>query len=156
MMNEGARLDDIVHSVQAPPDLIAKPYLLPIYDEPEFVVRNVWRLFGGWYDGNPAHLKPAPESELAAELATLAGGAGALAARAVAVAEAGDLRMAGHLAELAALAAPDDPTVRSAHADVYERRVAAEASTMAKGIFSWAAAQSRDAAGGGGTQGLRQ
>jgi alkyl sulfatase BDS1-like metallo-beta-lactamase superfamily hydrolase len=145
MMNEGARLDDIVHSVQAPPELVAKPYLLPIYDEPEFVVRNVWRLFGGWYDGNPAHLKPASESALAGELAALAGGADRLAARAVAVADAGDLRLAGDLAELAALAAPDDAMVRSAHADVYERRVEAEASTMAKGIFSWAASQSRDA-----------
>jgi alkyl sulfatase BDS1-like metallo-beta-lactamase superfamily hydrolase len=144
MMNEGARLDDIVHTVRAPAELIAKPYLLPIYDEPEFVVRNVWRLFGGWYDGNPAHLKPAPEVALATELATLAGGAAQLAARAVALADGGDLRLAGHLAELAATAAPDDPVVRSAHADVFERRVAAEASTMAKGIFGWAAARSRE------------
>ena len=36
------------------------PYLQPVYDEPEFVVRNLWRLYGGWYDGDPAHLKPAP------------------------------------------------------------------------------------------------
>jgi alkyl sulfatase BDS1-like metallo-beta-lactamase superfamily hydrolase len=163
MMNEGARLDDIVHTVQAPADLLTKPYLLPIYDEPEFVVRNVWRLFGGWYDGNPANLKPASEHALAGELAELAGGADRLAARAVALADAGDLRLAGHLAELAALAAPADAVVRSAHADVYERRVAAEASTMAKGIFGWAAAQSREALEGAGegtvgegTQGPRQ
>jgi glyoxylase-like metal-dependent hydrolase (beta-lactamase superfamily II) len=65
MMNEGARLDDIVHSVKAPAHLIEKPYLRPVYDEPEFVVRNVWRLYGGWYDGNPAHLKPAPEAAYA-------------------------------------------------------------------------------------------
>jgi alkyl sulfatase BDS1-like metallo-beta-lactamase superfamily hydrolase len=146
MMNEGARLDDIVHTVAAPPELLARPYLRPIYDEPEFVVRNVWRLFGGWFDGNPAQLKPAPEAELAAELARLAGGASALAARATEVADAGDLRLAGHLAELAALAAPDDAAVRVAHAEVFERRVEAEASTMAKGIFSWAASQSRAAA----------
>jgi alkyl sulfatase BDS1-like metallo-beta-lactamase superfamily hydrolase len=148
MMNEGARLDDIVHSVQAPPELLARPYLRPIYDEPEFVVRNVWRLFGGWYDGNPAHLKPASEAALAAELADLAGGARKLAARAVSLAEAGDLRLAGHLAEMAALAAPDDAVVHGARADVFERRVEAEASTMAKGIFSWAASESRDRADG--------
>src|SRR5215210_5135367 len=69
MMNEGARLDEIIHTVQAPAHLLEKPYLRPIYDEPEFVVRNVWRLYGGWYDGNPSHLKPAPEAALAAELA---------------------------------------------------------------------------------------
>lgn len=148
MMNEGARLDDILHSVTAPPELLAKPYLRPIYDEPEFVVRNVWRLFGGWYDGNPATLKPAPEAALAVELAALAGGADRLAARAVALAEAGDLRLAGHLAELAAQAAPDDAAVHRARADVNERRGEAEASTMAKGIFGWAAVESRERAEG--------
>jgi alkyl sulfatase BDS1-like metallo-beta-lactamase superfamily hydrolase len=147
MMNEGARLDDIVHAVTAPTNLLAKPYLRPIYDEPEFVVRNVWRLFGGWYDGNPANLKPAPEAAVAGELAALAGGADRLAARAVALADDGELRLAGHLAELAALAAPDDTIVQGARADVFDRRVAAEASTMAKGIFGWAASESRQRAG---------
>jgi alkyl sulfatase BDS1-like metallo-beta-lactamase superfamily hydrolase len=149
LMNEGARLDDIVHAVTAPPELLAKPYLRPIYDEPEFVVRNVWRLFGGWYDGNPANLKPASESALASELAALAGGASRLAERATALADAGDLRLAGHLAEMAALAAPEDAAVHRIRADVFDRRVEVEASTMAKGIFGWAAAESRERAGEG-------
>jgi hypothetical protein len=34
--------------------------------------------------------------------------------------------------------------VHGARAEVSERRVEAEASTMAKGIFSWAASESRD------------
>jgi len=143
MMNEGARLDDIVHTVRAPADLLDRPYLRPIYDEPEFVVRNVWRLFGGWYDGNPARLKPAPDAVLARELAALAGGPDRLAARARELAHSGDLRLAGHLAELATQAAPDDPSVHHARAEVNEQRVAAEASTMAKGVFAWAAAESR-------------
>ena len=75
MMNEGARLDDIVNSIDYPTDLLEKPYLQPVYDEPEFVVRNTWRLYGGWYDGNPANLKPAPEAEVARAVAELAGGA---------------------------------------------------------------------------------
>src|SRR5207249_2498143 len=113
MMNAGARLDDIVHSVRAPAHLLARPYLQPVYDEPEFVVRNVWRLYGGWYDGNPAHLKPAPEAALAAELARLAGGAGRLADRAAALAAEGDLALACQLAELAAEAAPGDAAIRA-------------------------------------------
>src|SRR4051794_3623265 len=40
LMNEGARLDDIVQAVQAPAHLLERPYLRPVYDEPEFVVRN--------------------------------------------------------------------------------------------------------------------
>jgi alkyl sulfatase BDS1-like metallo-beta-lactamase superfamily hydrolase len=139
MMNDGARLDDIVHTVRAPQHLLDRPYLRPVYDEPEFVVRNIWRLYGGWWDGDPAHLKPAPAKALALELAALAGGARALAVRARALADAGDLRLAGHLAELAMQAAPDDEAVGVAHSDVFARRADAEASTMSKGVFRWAA-----------------
>jgi glyoxylase-like metal-dependent hydrolase (beta-lactamase superfamily II) len=138
MMNEGARLDDIVHTVRAPQELLDRPYLRPIYDEPEFVVRGIWRFYGGWWDGNPAHLKPAPEGELAREIASLAGGAAALAQRASDLAAAGDLRLAGHLAELAALAAPGDAGVHRVRAEVFGARARAEASTMSKGVFGWA------------------
>jgi alkyl sulfatase BDS1-like metallo-beta-lactamase superfamily hydrolase len=149
LMNAGARLDEILHTVAAPAALLEKPYLRPVYDEPEFVVRNIWRLYGGWYDGNPANLKPAPDAALAAEIASLAGGAAALGRRALELAERGDdvsLRIAGHLVELAARAAePKEATaVHAARAEVFERRVAAATSTMAKGVFAWAAKESRD------------
>jgi alkyl sulfatase BDS1-like metallo-beta-lactamase superfamily hydrolase len=136
MMNAGARLDDVVHTVRAPAHLLARPYLRPVYDEPEFVVRNIWRLYGGWYDGNPAHLKPPPETALAAEVAALAGGAGRLAERAQALADAGVLPLACSLAELAAQAAPDDAGIRAIRAAIYRARAEREGSTMAKGIYA--------------------
>ncbi len=142
MMNEGARLNDIIHSVELPPRTLDKPWLAPTYDEPEFVVQNIWRLYGGWYDGNPANLKPAPESHLAAELASLAGGARALAERAVSLQES-DPRLACHLAELAALAAPDDEGVHRMRAEVYQSRRSRETSLMAKGIYGSAANESK-------------
>jgi alkyl sulfatase BDS1-like metallo-beta-lactamase superfamily hydrolase len=110
-----------------------------VYDEPEFVVRNIWRLYGGWWDGDPSHLKPAPARALATELTTLAGGARVLADRARVLADAGELRLAAHLAELAGQAAPDDDAVTAARAEVYARRAEAEMSTMSKGVFTWAA-----------------
>jgi len=148
LMNDGARLDDIVHAVRAPAHLLEKPYLRPVYDEPEFVVRNLWRLYGGWYDGNPARLKPPPDVAIAAEMATLAGGANRLAERATELAAAGDLRLAGHLAELAAQAAPDDPGVHRVRAEVFGQRAAEERSTMSKGVFSWAQRESQAIAEG--------
>lgn len=144
LMNHGARLEDIVHTVRAPAHLIERPYLRAVYDEPEFVVRNIWRLYGGWYDGDPSHLKPAHPAALARELAELAGGADALADRARALAAAGDYRLAGHLAELAAQAAPEDRGVHAVRAAVFGERAAHEASTMAKGIFSWAQHESEE------------
>jgi alkyl sulfatase BDS1-like metallo-beta-lactamase superfamily hydrolase len=139
MMNAGSRLDEIVTTVRAPAALLERPYLRPIYDEPEFVVRNLWRLYGGWYDGNPAHLKPAPDAALAAEIARLAGGAARLAQRAAELAGSGELRLARHLAEMASLAAPEDAGIRATRAAVFEQSARAEPSLMARGIFGWAA-----------------
>ena len=67
-----APLDEIIHTVKPPPQLAEKPWLQPVYDEPEFIVRNIWRLDGGWYDGQPSHLKPASEAEQAHEIADAA------------------------------------------------------------------------------------
>jgi len=147
MMNAGESLDAILHEVKPPRDLIEKPYLRPVYDDPEFIVRNIWRQYGGWYDGNPAHLKPAPFDEMAREIATLAGGASRLAERARSLAADGNLRLAAHLVEMAAAAAPDDPDVHAARADVFEQFARSEPSVMAKGIYRWAVKESRDVAG---------
>ncbi len=147
LMNEGARLDRIIHEVELPSALLDRPYMRPVYDEPEFVVHNIWRLYGGWYDGNPANLKPAPDVVLAAEVAALSGGADRLAARATELAEAGDLRLACHLVELAGHAAPDDVAVHRARHDVYDRRRRSELSLMARGIYAAAARSSAAIAG---------
>lgn len=146
LMNEGARLNDIIHSVTVDPAVLERPYLKPMYDEPEFVVRNIWRLYGGWYDGNPANLKPARDAVLAAEVAALAGGAPKLAERALDVASR-DIRLACHLVELAAQADPTNKAVHALRARVYQQRREGETSLMAKGIFGHAANESKDKSG---------
>ncbi|MEU6705002.1 alkyl sulfatase dimerization domain-containing protein [Streptomyces wuyuanensis] len=148
LMNRGLRLDEVLHRVEVPRALLERPYLRPTYDECEFVVRNLWRLWGGWYDQNPARLKPAPDAAVAAEFAAAAGGADVLARRALGLLDAGELRLACHLAEAAALAAPEDRDIARVRARVYARRAGRETSTMARGIFSWAAAESASAAEG--------
>lgn len=147
LMNQGARLDTILHSVKLPEGTLDKPYLRPTYDEPEFIVHNIWRLYGGWYDGNPAHLKPAPEARLAAELAALAGGVDALIARASALAEAGELRLACSLIELATQAEPAHRAAHAARAEIYGLRRTAELSLMARGIYGHAARESQKIVG---------
>lgn len=144
-MNAGQALDTIVHEVRVPQAVLDQPWMQPVYDEPEFVVRNIWRLYGGWYDGNPARLKPPADTALAAEVAALAGGVGALVARAGELAAAGDLRLAAQVAEWAVQAAPEDPAAHGARAEVYAARRAEEPSLMAKGIFGAAERDSRPA-----------
>jgi alkyl sulfatase BDS1-like metallo-beta-lactamase superfamily hydrolase len=144
-MNAGDRLDTIVHSVRVPAHLADRPWLRPLYDEPEFVIRNIWRLYGGWYDGNPARLKPAPDDVIAVETARLAGGVDVLVARAQELADADepDFRLACHLVELAVQAEPANAAAHAARADVYGRRRTTETSLMARGIFGDASRTSR-------------
>jgi len=134
LMNRGARLDEIIHAVTVPAHLAEKPYLRPAYDEPEFIVRNIWRLYGGWWDGDPASLKPAPAERMAAVIAELCGGAQVLAERA-AHALTDEPRVAARLAELAVRAAPSDESVRATHRAVFTALADAATSTMARGIY---------------------
>ena len=143
LMNQGATIYDLIANVKPPADLAARPYLLPVYDEPEFIARTVWRFYGGWYTEVPSELKPALRKEQGLEIAQLAGGVEKLIARAVALAADGNFRMACHLIDWAVEA---DPASRDGHrvrSEIYSKRVAAETSTMAKGIFAGAARESK-------------
>ncbi len=132
---------DIVTGLDLPKS--DSPWLQPVYDDTEFLVRNVIRYYGGWWSGRPSELKPAPRAKLAQEIAALAGGAAKLAERASALAESGDLRLAAHLADFALEAAPSDPNVQSKVAALYEARARAEESLMAINIFNSAAAYAK-------------
>jgi glyoxylase-like metal-dependent hydrolase (beta-lactamase superfamily II) len=133
---------DIVHRVKLPQT--ASPWLQAVYDEGEFIVRNVIRFYGGWWNGRPSDLKPAPRDALAKEMAALAGGVPALLKRAAALADAGDWRLACHLADYALEAAPGDPAVQQAVAGLYERRADTETSLMATNLCRSAAAYARE------------
>jgi len=141
MMNTGETLDTIIHSVKVPQSILDKPYMRPFYDEPEFVVRNIWRLYGGWWDGAASRLKPAPDAVVAQELAALAGGAKVLMNRALEIADS-DLRLACHLADLAGWAEPENAGIHANRAAIYDKRRRSELSLMSKGIFKSAARES--------------
>jgi len=146
MMNAGATLDEIIHAVKPRADLVEKPYLQPVYDEPEFVVRNIWRLEGGWYDGTPSNLKPASEADRAHEIAILAGGVDKIIARALEKFAASEFAMAAHLADWAVAAAPENKSAHEARMKIYEARADAATSTMAHGVFRSAAHASAEQA----------
>jgi glyoxylase-like metal-dependent hydrolase (beta-lactamase superfamily II) len=142
MMNAGARLDDVVQSIVIDEELLQRPYLRPSYDDPRFIVRNLWRLYGGWYDGNPARLSPPADRVLASEVAALAGGVRTLIERAKALAADREFELASQLAEWAAQASPKDLKVRDARAEIYKARMETVPSLMAKAIYRDAAKSS--------------
>lgn len=142
LMNAGASLDDVIHAVKPPPSLAARPYLQAVYDEPEFIVRNIWRFEGGWHDGVPSHLKPAPLREQACEIAALAGGAAKIVARALEKLAAEDLVLASHLIDWAVAAQPADKAAHEARVRIYHARAIASDSTMSHGVFRAAVIES--------------
>lgn len=151
LMNQGASLDRVLRDVEAPRQLLEKPYLRPIYDDPQFLVRNIWRLYGGWWDGEPDTLLPAPRAEQAREWVRLAGGLERVLERAAALRDSGELALACHLIEAAVLAQPASREAHELRAGIYSARAAQQSSSMARNILNHAARASeqgrRDLAG---------
>lgn len=133
---------DIVTGIDLPRS--DSPWLQPVYDDAEFIVRNVIRLYGGWWSGRPSELKPSPRHELAHAIAEIAGGSLPLAELAETLAASGNLRLACHLADFALESAPNQPEIQTKVASIYDTRAAKEESLMASNIFNAAAAYARN------------
>lgn len=129
---------DVIHKVAIPRS--DSPWLQPVYDEAEFIVRNVLRYYGGWFSGRPSELKPASRSSLAAEVIALSGGIEPVLERMAALSQAGDHRLACHLADFALEAQPDSHEVRTRVSSVYLERASQETSLMAINLYRSAAA----------------
>jgi alkyl sulfatase BDS1-like metallo-beta-lactamase superfamily hydrolase len=148
-LNAGETLYEILQAVRPPAELEAKPYLRPVYDEPEFIVRNLWRYYGGWYGGVPSELKPAPRRAQGQEIAVLAGGLEKLLARARSLLASGDARLAAHLVDWAVDAEPASRDAHALRAEVYRKLLETSTSTMSRGIYGAAARDSADRSSAG-------
>jgi glyoxylase-like metal-dependent hydrolase (beta-lactamase superfamily II) len=146
-MNAGEAPEAIAQAVEADPELAGRPYLGAGYDNPKFIVRNLLRYWGGWWNGNAATLLPASEEAQAREIASLAGGTSRLVARGRALLAQGDAVLAAHVAEWATRSEPSDREAQRLKRDVYDRRTEEETSLMGKGIYRAAANDAREALG---------
>jgi glyoxylase-like metal-dependent hydrolase (beta-lactamase superfamily II) len=146
-MNAGDTPEEIFHAVVPDPELAQLPFLRASYDHPKFIVRNLLRLWGGWWNGNAADLLPATWEMQAKEVAALAGGVAAVVARGRALLARGDAVLAAHLAEWATRAEPGNHAAQAFKRDVYERRMLEEDSLMAQGIYRAAMNDATQAAG---------
>lgn len=131
-MNEGKWLEDIIREIEWPPT--DKPWLQPVYDHPEFIARNVWRLYGGWYDGNAANMLPAHSHDVAAVLVA-ATGSSPILDRARRARDEGDLQMACHLVDFVRKGEPENRQAWELWRDLFAARARTERSLMARGAF---------------------
>ncbi|MFI5398274.1 MAG: alkyl sulfatase dimerization domain-containing protein [Candidatus Binatia bacterium] len=136
-LNAGQTHEDILAGIRIPDHLADEPYLGPLYDRPEFIARNVIRKYGGWWNGFSAQVLPATMAAQAREIVRLAGGASPLIARARELVDS-NRALACHLAEWAALAAPENADAHRCVIEVFGKRAESEIALMARGIFSHA------------------
>jgi len=134
-INKGLPLNEILHTIKLDQELLKKPYLRPIYDDPYFIVHNLWRRYCGWWDFNPAHLRPVKDSVLSQEICQLTGGVEKILRRVHDLADKGQLDLAVQLVEHARKAEPNSRACHEAAVKVYGLKENAEPSTMAKGIY---------------------
>ncbi|MDE0499242.1 MAG: hypothetical protein OXH86_18035 [Acidimicrobiaceae bacterium] len=57
-MNDGKTPDELAHEVVLPADLAADPLLGEYYGNVSWSVRAIYSGILGWFDGNPAHMRP--------------------------------------------------------------------------------------------------
>lgn len=146
-MNAGEMPDAICETIEPDPTLAKLPYLRPGYDHPTFIARNLCRLWGGWWGGDPSQLLPPTRRSVADAVCELAGGVDRVVSRARQLLDAGDSKLAAVLAEWAVRTAPDNLDAQRLRRDVYVARGDAEIALMAQGVYRAAANDARVALG---------
>lgn len=146
-MNAGLWPDEIVdEGIALPEDLASRPYLKPLYGCAPFVVRDVLRMYAGWWGGNPAELIPARRADVARDVVEVAGREGLLE-RVRALLRDGEPRRALHLVWHLTVADPTDREAQTLLADTCDAIIAVEPSFIARNFYQTASTRARAAAG---------
>ncbi len=138
LMNKGKRLNEIIHTVKIPDELIKLPWLRPVYDDPEFLIRMIWRRYGGWWDGEYDRLLPAKRSEESKVWMELVGGIEIVIDKALEMSSQGKDKIAAHLIETAFYADETNESVHKARQAIYENFSIKQDSSMARNILNHA------------------
>ena len=138
LMNQGKSLNQVLHEVQIPSELIKLPWLTPIYDDPQFLIRMIWRRYGGWWDGEYDRLFPAPRKDEALAWVELSGGIDNIISKALENLNNGDLRVAAQLIETAYHAETDNKKMHAARSKIYREFSLKQSSSMGRNILNHA------------------
>ena len=139
LMNQGLTVAEIVNMVEPPAEIFDKPWLQEGYTSLEHVLRDVYRgQFGWWEDLNPTSLHPAHPHDVAREIRAAIGDPTTVLARAQALADAGEVKLALHVVDLLALEPGSDPVTvhaRTLKADLCRRAAATNTSYVTQSLY---------------------
>ena len=110
-MNRGMGEIEILHDIDFPAELFKKPWMLPIYGDPTYIVRDLFREENGWWDRNPTSLHPSLPSDAASAVLSAITDPISVIKKAEELRDSGEIQLALHVIDLIALAKGEDPIV---------------------------------------------
>ncbi len=120
-MNSGMTPAEIAETISLPESLTTSSSNRGYYGTVKHNAKAVYQGYLGWYDGNPAHLDPLPESVSAERYVRLAGGAENLLKQARKDFEAGDYRWVAEIVNRLVFAEPDNKEAKELLAKTYDQ-----------------------------------
>ena len=143
-INAGLTPDEITQRLQLPPHLAESPWLAEFYGTVEWSSKSVFAGNLGWFDGNPASLRPLPPQTQARKLAELAGGEAALAQALTGAAEQQDWQWALQLSDALLRLQPDNKTALDQRVQALVALGEAATNPNARHYYLMSAAELRD------------
>ena len=138
LMNQGKSLNEVFHKVKISSEISNKPWLRPVYDDPKFLIKMIWRRYGGWWDGEYDRLLPSSRNEEAAEWINLSGGVEKVIEKALELTAQDKSSIAANLIETAYHAEPDNEEVHAARSHIYSEFSKKQSSSMGRNILNHA------------------
>jgi alkyl sulfatase BDS1-like metallo-beta-lactamase superfamily hydrolase len=121
LINQDVHITEMIHQVKIPEDLQTSPYLNMNYSRTEFMVYNIYRWYHGYFDHNPAHLLPRPETEVCSEIFDLIGNADRVLDRARSLMNQGQAQLGLQVLDILLQAQPDNRAARSLRIEILEK-----------------------------------
>ncbi|MES1944620.1 metallo-beta-lactamase superfamily protein [Salinisphaera sp. PC39] len=121
LANSGLTPKEIAERLELPPSLREAFHNRDYYGTVSHNAKAVYQWYFGWFDGNPAHLEPLPETEAATRYVEFMGGADAVVEKARASFEAGEYRWTAQVLNHVVFAQPDHREARKLLARTYDQ-----------------------------------
>ncbi len=138
LMNKGKSLNQVMQEVKIPFKLMEYSWLKPIYDDPKFLIRMIWRRYGGWWDGEYDRLLPSSRENEAAAWVDLSGGIGRIISKALEYSAKNQHEIAAHLIETAYHADRKNEDMHKARSEIYKKFSVTQPSSMGRNILNHA------------------
>lgn len=143
-MNQGMTPADIAESVQMPESLSQAFHTRGYYGTVKHNVKAVYQHYLGWYDANPAHLDPLPNSQRAVRYVALAGGEDALFASAQQAYDTGEYRWVAEILNHLVFANAKHTDARELLASTYDQLAYQSESAVWRSVYQTGALELRE------------